>query len=52
MPSPARKLLGEAGFPQGFTTEIWITAAEQPFSPDPKRAAEMIQADLANRRQG
>ena len=47
MPSPAKKLLGEAGYPDGFTTEIWVTAAEQPFNPDPKRAAAMIQADLA-----
>ncbi len=47
MPSAAKKLLSEAGYPEGFTTEIWTAPAQAPFNPDPKRAAAMIQADLA-----
>ncbi len=47
MPSAAKKLLGEAGYPEGFPTEIWTAPAEAPFNPDPKHAAAMIQADLA-----
>ncbi len=47
MPSAAKKLLSEAGYPDGFTTGLWTTPAEAPFNPDPKRAAAMIQADLS-----
>ncbi len=43
----ARQLLAEAGYPNGFETELWYMPVSRPYNPNGKRVAEMIQADLA-----
>lgn len=43
----AKKLLAEAGFPQGFETEIWTLPVTRPYNPNGKKMGEMMQADLA-----
>ena len=43
----ARKLMKEAGLPQGFETEIWYMPVSRAYNPDGKRIAELIQTDLA-----
>lgn len=44
-PEQARRLLQEAGYAQGFTTDIWALPVKRPYNPDGKRMAEMVQAD-------
>lgn len=46
-PAAAQKLLAEAGFPEGFETELWYMPVSRPYNPNGKRIAEMIQVDLA-----
>ena len=46
-PDQARKLLAEAGFPNGFETDIWAMPVQRPYNPDARRIAELMQADLA-----
>ncbi|HEY8381768.1 MAG TPA: ABC transporter substrate-binding protein [Microvirga sp.] len=46
-PAEARRLLGEAGYPEGFETDLWYMPVSRPYNPNGKRIAEMIQADLA-----
>jgi len=43
----ARDLLLAAGFPDGFEVELWYAPTSEPYNPNPKWLAEMIQADLA-----
>src|SRR5207302_456582 len=43
----AKKLLAQAGFPQGFSTELWTLPINRPYMPDGKKLGEMMQADLA-----
>jgi dipeptide transport system substrate-binding protein len=43
----AQRLLREAGYPEGFETELWYLPVSRPYNPNGKRMAEMIQADLA-----
>lgn len=43
----AKKLLEEAGYPNGFETEIWVQPVVRPSNPNPRRTAELIQADWA-----
>jgi dipeptide transport system substrate-binding protein len=43
----AQGLLVEAGYPQGFETELWYMPVSRPYNPNGRRIAEMIQADLA-----
>ncbi len=43
----AKKLLAEAGFPNGFETEIWTLPVTRPYNPNGKKMGEMMQADLA-----
>ncbi|VEI46210.1 heme-binding protein A [Actinobacillus equuli] len=43
----AKKLLAEAGYPNGFETEIWVQPVVRPSNPNPRRTAEIIQADWA-----
>jgi len=45
-PGEAQILLAEAGYPTGFETDLWYMPVSRPYSPDAKRIAEMIQADL------
>ncbi len=43
----AKKLLAEAGFPNGFETTLWYMPVSRPYNPNAKKMAEMMQADLA-----
>lgn len=42
----AKKLLAAAGFPHGFSTELYYGTAPRPYMPEPGRVAEAIAADL------
>ena len=44
-PVAAKKLLAEAGFPNGFETDIWAMPVQRPYNPNARRMAEIIQAD-------
>jgi peptide/nickel transport system substrate-binding protein len=47
-PAKAKELLAQAGFPNGFKTELWAMTGPRPYMPDPLKVAEAIQADLKN----
>ena len=42
----AKALLAEAGYPEGFETEIWAMSNPRPYLPQPMKTAEAIQANL------
>ena len=46
-PAEAKKLLVAAGYPNGFTTDLWAMPVQRPYNPNAKRIAELMQADLA-----
>ena len=46
-PEAARRLLVQAGYPEGFETDLWYMPVSRPYNPNGRRIAEMIQADLA-----
>jgi dipeptide transport system substrate-binding protein len=46
-PDHAKKLLADAGFPNGFATTIWVRPNGSVLNPNPKVGAELLQADLA-----
>jgi dipeptide transport system substrate-binding protein len=46
-PEAAKKLLAEAGFPNGFESDLWAMPVSRPYNPDGRRIAELAQADLA-----
>ena len=46
-PAMAKKLLAEAGLPNGFETDLWAIPVQRPYNPNGKRIAELMQADLA-----
>ena len=46
-PAAAKKLLAEAGFADGFETDLWAMPVQRPYNPDARRIAELMQADLA-----
>ena len=46
-PAAAKKLLADAGFPNGFETDLWAMPVQRPYNPNAKRIAELMQADLA-----
>ncbi len=46
-PDAAKKLLAEAGHPDGFKTNIWAMPVQRPYNPNARRMAELIQADWA-----
>ena len=46
-PDAAKKLLADAGFPNGFETDLWAMPVQRPYNPDAKRIAELMQSDLA-----
>jgi len=43
----AKKLLAEAGHPDGFEIDLWAMPVQRPYNPNAKRMAEMIQSDFA-----
>ncbi|MBO8127316.1 MAG: ABC transporter substrate-binding protein [Firmicutes bacterium] len=46
-PAKAKELLKEAGYPNGFTADLWAMPVPRPYMPDGRKIAEAIQADLA-----
>jgi peptide/nickel transport system substrate-binding protein len=42
----AKDLLARAGYPKGFSTELYFGTAPRPYMPEPQRVAEAIAADL------
>ncbi len=46
-PDGARKLLAEAGYPNGFSIDLWAIPVVRAYMPNGRRTAEMIQADWA-----
>ena len=46
-PAKAKALLAQAGYANGFTTDLWYMPVQRPYNPDAKKIAELIQADLA-----
>jgi peptide/nickel transport system substrate-binding protein len=47
-PQRAKELLQQAGFPTGFSTQLWTFNVERPFIPNVLQVAEKVRADLAN----
>jgi peptide/nickel transport system substrate-binding protein len=45
-PALARQHLAQAGFPNGFKTELYAMSGPRPYMPDPLKIAEAIQSDL------
>ncbi|MBV8659484.1 MAG: ABC transporter substrate-binding protein [Burkholderiales bacterium] len=43
----AKRLLADAGYPNGFTTSIWVTQGGSSNNVNPKLTAELVQADWA-----
>jgi dipeptide transport system substrate-binding protein len=46
-PEAAKKLLAQAGHPNGFDMDLWAMPVQRPYNPNAKRIAELMQADLA-----
>ncbi|WP_206954857.1 ABC transporter substrate-binding protein [Trinickia acidisoli] len=46
-PAKAKALLAQAGYPNGFSTTIWVRPQGSVLDPKPKAGAELLQADLA-----
>lgn len=46
-PVLARKLLSDAGFPNGFSMTIWAMPVERAYNPNAAKMAELIQRYLA-----
>ncbi len=46
-PAAAKKALAAAGYPNGFSTDLWAMPVQRPYNPNAKRIAELMQADLA-----
>ena len=46
-PEAARAMLAEAGFADGFSTNIWAMPVQRPYNPNARRMAEIVQADWA-----
>ncbi len=46
-PTAAKALLARAGYPDGFTTQIWAIPVARAYMPNGRQAAEIIQADWA-----
>ena len=46
-PARAKALLVEAGYPNGFSTDLWAIPVTRAYMPNGRRTAELIQADWA-----
>lgn len=44
-PEKAKQLLAEAGYPNGFETELWVQPVVRASNPNPRRMSEIIQRD-------
>lgn len=47
-PERAQELLAEAGFPDGFSTELWYMPVSRPYYPAPQPIAETMASYLAD----
>ncbi len=47
-PEKARQLLAEAGFANGFDTEVWGMPVPRPYNPNGVRMAEILQSQFAD----
>jgi peptide/nickel transport system substrate-binding protein len=47
-PERARELLAEAGYPDGFSTELWYMPVSRPYYPAPQPIAEVYASYLAD----
>ena len=47
-PKLAKKLLTEAGYPDGFKTTLWALPVPRPYIPDGRALAEVIQSEFRN----
>ncbi len=45
-PEKAKKMLADAGYPDGFDLEMWYMPVSRPYFPTPKPIAEAFAADL------
>lgn len=45
-PEQAKKMLADAGYPNGFDLELWYMPVSRPYFPTPKPIAEAFSADL------
>lgn len=46
-PAAAKKMLADAGYPNGFSVDLWYMPVSRPYFPNPKAIAEAIAADLS-----
>ncbi|HEY0297309.1 MAG TPA: ABC transporter substrate-binding protein [Bordetella sp.] len=46
-PARARQLLAQAGYPNGFSTTIWVRPTGSVLNPNPGVGAQLLQADFA-----
>jgi dipeptide transport system substrate-binding protein len=46
-PARAKALLTEAGYPDGFSTDLWAIPVARAYMPNGRRTAELIQSDWA-----
>lgn len=46
-PEAAKKMLADAGYPNGFSMDLWYMPVSRPYFPTPKPIAEALAADLA-----
>jgi dipeptide transport system substrate-binding protein len=46
-PDKAKALLAEAGYPNGFSVDLWTIPVTRAYMPNGRRAAEVIQSDWA-----
>ncbi|MDU8925025.1 ABC transporter substrate-binding protein [Pasteurellaceae bacterium LIM206] len=44
-PEKAKALLAEAGYPNGFETELWVQPVVRNSNPNPRRMSELVQND-------
>lgn len=45
-PEQAKELLRKAGYPNGFSLDIWAMPVQRMYNPNAQKMAELIQADL------
>jgi peptide/nickel transport system substrate-binding protein len=46
-PAAAKKMLADAGYPNGFSIDLWYMPVSRPYFPNPKPIAEAMAADLS-----
>ena len=46
-PAAAKKMLADAGYPNGISLDLWFMPVSRPYFPNPKPIAEAMAADLS-----